>query len=149
MDDTNAPNGGAPAAGHAGKTRTIWRRGLAVAAALFGLLTIMSGGRVLFGPEAARIAAGDYMPFVVWFNFLAGFAYVAAAWGIWQGRRWACALAAGIATATLVVFAIFGVKALTGTPFEMRTVGAMTLRSGFWLVAAFLICRSRPPATSI
>ena len=126
-----------------------WMRGLAVAAGLFGLLTVFSGGRVLFGPEEARIAAGHYVPLVLWFNFFAGFAYVVAAWGIWQGRRWACALAAGIAAATLAVFAIFGLMAATGTPFEMRTVGAMTLRGGFWLVAAFLVCRSRRPATNI
>ena len=114
---------------------------LALVAGLFGLLTLVSGGRVLFGPEEARIAAGGYMPFVVWFNFLAGFAYVLAALAMWQGKRWACALAAGIAAATIVVFAIFGFKALAGTPFEMRTVGAMTLRSGFWLVAAYFVCR--------
>jgi len=116
---------------------------LAVAAGLFGLLTLISGGRVLFGPEEARIAAGAYMPFVVWFNFLAGFAYIVAAWAMWQGRPWACALAGGIAAATVVVFAIFGFKAMTGTPFEMRTVGAMTLRSGFWLIAALVLCTWR------
>ena len=125
------------------------RRVLAVLAGLFGLLTLFSGGRVLFGPEEARIAAGNYVPLVLWFNFLAGFAYVAAAWGIWRGRRWACLLATGIAVATFAVFAIFGLMVSTGTPFEMRTVGALTLRGGFWLVAAFLVCRSRRPATSI
>lgn len=30
------------------------------------------GGQVPFGGGAARVAAGDYSPFVVWFNFLAG-----------------------------------------------------------------------------
>ncbi len=108
---------------------------------LFGLLTILSGGRVLLGPEEARLAAGHYVPLVLWFNFLAGFAYIAAAWGIWWGRRWACPLATGIAVTTLAVFAIFGLMVATGTPFEMRTVGAMTLRSGFWFLAAFLVCR--------
>ena len=116
---------------------------MAVFAILFGLLTIFSGGRVLFGPEEARLAAGHYVPLVLWFNFLAGFAYLVAAWGIWQGGRWACPMAAGITVATLTVFAIFGLMVATGTPFEMRTVGAMTLRSGFWLLAAFLVCRRR------
>jgi len=118
-----------------------WMRVLAGAAALFGLLTLVSGGKVIFGPEEARIAAGAYMPFVVWFNFLAGFAYLLAAWAMWRGRPWSCALSAGIAAATLVVYAIFGFKAMTGTPFEMRTVGAMALRSGFWLAAAYALCK--------
>ena len=119
----------------------LWMRVLAGLAGVFGLLTVISGGRVLFGPEEARIAAGAYMPFVVWFNFLAGFAYILTAWAMWRKRRWACALAAGLVAATLVVFAVFGFRALTDTPFEMRTVGAMTLRSGFWLVMAHVLCR--------
>lgn len=42
---------------------------------LFGLLMIRSGGGVQFGGEASD--AGAIVSFVVWFNFLAGFAYVA------------------------------------------------------------------------
>jgi len=139
MSDTK--NDGAAGALDAALRPPFWMRLLALAVGLFGLLTLVSGGRVLFRPEEARVAAGAYMPFVVWFNFLAGFAYVLAALAVWQGRRWACALAAGIATATVVVFAIFGFKVLIGTPFEMRTVGAMTLRSGFWVLGAYFICR--------
>ena len=50
----------------------------------FGLLTIKSGGAILFGNDAARDAAGNYVPFVLWFNFLAGFAYVIAGAGLWR-----------------------------------------------------------------
>ncbi len=32
---------------------------------------------------AARVAAGNFVPFVVWFNFLAGFVYVAAGVELW------------------------------------------------------------------
>lgn len=61
----------------------------AVTAVVFGLLTIASGGRTLFGGEAARQAAGVYVSFVSWFNFVAGFAYVMAGGGLWARRRWA------------------------------------------------------------
>jgi hypothetical protein len=47
-------------------------KSLAVMAVLFGLLTVFSGGRTLFGGEAARLAAGAIVPFVLWFNFVAG-----------------------------------------------------------------------------
>jgi len=46
-------------------------------AILFGLLSILSSGRALFGNEAARAAVEDAAPFVLWVNFIAGFAYVA------------------------------------------------------------------------
>ena len=47
-------------------------------AIVFGIMTIKSGGAVLFTDGEARLAAGDYVSFVLWFNFLAGFLYVVA-----------------------------------------------------------------------
>ncbi len=116
-------------------------RAIAVVAIAFGLLTIVSGGLTLFGGEAARRSAGAYVPFVLWFNFAAGFAYVAAGAGLWLARRWAAWLAAAIAAATLLVFAAFGVHVMTGGAYEMRTVAAMTLRSAVWLAIAWLAQR--------
>ena len=105
---------------------------VAVVALVFGLATIASGGQVLFGGEDARRAAGNYLPFVVWFNFLAGFAYVAAAAGLAAQKAWAARLALFIAVATAAAFIVFGLFVLSGTPFEMRTVAAMTLRTALW-----------------
>lgn len=115
--------------------------GIAAVAFVFGLTSIISGGRVLFGDQAERVAAGHYMPFVVWFNFLAGFAYVAAAAGLARGRPWAASLSFGIAAATAVAFVYFGLFVLIGAPFEMRTVGAMTLRTAFWAGIAWFAGR--------
>ncbi len=109
-----------------------WPLPVALAAGAFGLATVASGGRVLFGPEAARAGAGHYVPFVLWFNFLAGFAYLIAALGIARRRRWAAPLSLGIAVATGLVFAALGVHVAIGGAFETRTVAAMTLRTAFW-----------------
>ena len=109
-------------------------RAAAVVAVLFGLMTIREGGAVLFFDGAARQAAGDYVPFVLWFNFAAGFAYVVAGVGLWFRRQWAAGAALGIAVATLIVFAAFGWHVGSGGAFETRTVVAMTLRSTIWLV---------------
>ncbi len=119
-------------------------RGVALAAGAFGLLTIWAGGSTLFGGAAARQSAGAYVPFVLWFNFLAGFAYVTAAAGLWRPQRWAVALAMTIAAATLVVFAAFGVHVLRGGAFEPRTVAAMMLRSVAWLAIAWVAARRLP-----
>ncbi|MDO5706569.1 MAG: hypothetical protein Q4G49_16085, partial [Paracoccus sp. (in: a-proteobacteria)] len=84
---------------------------------------------------------GAVVGFVLWFNFLAGFAYIAAGIGLWRGARWAPALSVAILIATLVVFAAFGWHVLSGRPFEARTVAAMTLRSLVWAVIAVVASR--------
>lgn len=112
----------------------------AVVAVLFGAATVWSGGNVLFGSGAK--AAGNYVPFIVWFNFLAGFAYIAAGVGIWRGRTWAAALAAALAVLTALAFAAFGAYVAMGGAFEMRTVAAMTLRTVLWAAIAALLMRT-------
>ncbi|MBK8457913.1 MAG: hypothetical protein IPL47_13045 [Phyllobacteriaceae bacterium] len=108
--------------------RPKWASPVAVAAGMFALLTLMSGGRALFGGPEAVAAVGDAVPFVLWFNFLAGFAYLAAAAGLYRWRKWAIPAAWAIGGMTLLVFVAFGVAVALGTPFEPRTIGAMIHR---------------------
>lgn len=122
--------------GETGKQGLAWLAALAALA--FGVLTLKAGGGVLFGPEAAREAAGAYVPFVVWFNFGAGFLYLAGAAGLFLRARWAPWLALAIALATLVVYAAFGAHILAGGAFEARTVAAMAVRTAFWLAVAWV-----------
>jgi len=102
----------------------------------FGLLTIKEGGTILFGDEAARSAAGNYVPFVLWFNFVAGFAYVVAGAGLWMQQRWGALLAIAIAVATALTFAAFGAHVYSGGAYEPRTVVAMSLRTLVWAAIA-------------
>lgn len=111
---------------------------------LFGLLTISAGGRALFGSAEARAAVGDAVPFVLWFNFLAGFAYVAAGLGLFWGRRWAARLAIAIFAATILVTLAFGAHLALGGAYEMRTVGAMSLRTIVWGIIAAVAVRYTP-----
>ena len=82
--------------------RSPWIWAISFVAISFGLLTIRAGDTVLFGSAAARSAAGHYVPFVLWFNFLAGFAYVIAGVGLWLERRWAAWLAIACMAVVLV-----------------------------------------------
>ena len=129
------------------KRRRALLRVLGVVGILFGLMTLREGGAVLFVDGAAREAAGDYVPFVLWFNFLAGFVYIAAGLGLWLGQAWGTRVALGIAVATFLVFGALGVYIASGGAFETRTVVAMTLRSTIWLIISFvawrLLVRSR------
>ena len=110
---------------------------MASIAVLFGVLTLKSGGEVLFFDGPGRAAAGNYVPFVLWFNFIAGFAYIAAGVGLYLWRGWAVTLSLVIAAATLLVSAAFSFHVLSSGAYEMRTVGAMALRSVVWLAIAF------------
>lgn len=116
-------------------------RAMAVAAVGFGLLTIKEGGTVLFGGEAAQASAGNYVPFVLWFNFLAGFAYIIAGAGLWLRHRRAAWLAVVIATTTALAFAAFGAHVYAGGAYEMRTVAAMSMRTLVWVTIAAIAWR--------
>ena len=117
--------------------RPRWIGVVALFAVLFGLATLREGGAVLFVDGGARRAAGDYVPFVLAFNFLAGFLYIAAGVGLLAGKRWAVSLSFAIAALTLAVFAALGVHILGGGAYELRTVVAMALRTGFWWAVAW------------
>jgi len=110
-------------------------------AAVFGLLTIKSGGSVLFIDGTFREEAGNYVPFVVWFNFLVGFVYLIAGGGLWRQKHWAVWVSIFIAVATLVVFAIFGIHILKGGVYEIRTIAAMSFRTIVWALIAIFAYR--------
>lgn len=130
------------------QTIEIWLSIAAVVAVLFGLLTIWEGGSVVFPGDAESDAENNYVPFVVWFNFVAGFAYVAAGFGLWFRRAWARRLAFIIFAATLLVFGAFGVHIITGGAYEIRTVIAMTLRATVWGGIASLAFRAAAKRSS-
>lgn len=120
-------------------TTPVWQKAIAVFALLFGAITLFKSGSVLFGPQSAQDAVGNFVPFVVQFNFVAGFFYVLAAVGIWLGRGWAYGLSAVIALATLITAFVFWRHVNAGGAYEMQTVGALAIRSGFWVVITFVL----------
>lgn len=124
--------------------RPFWLGAIALFAILFGLLTLSSGGAVLFD-AAARQAAGNYVSFVLWFNFLAGFVYIIAGAGLWWRQRWAVWLSFLIAGLTLLVLAIFGLYVVTGGSYELRTLAALILRTVVWLVISAVFYQQLNP----
>lgn len=109
---------------------------LAIMAIAFGAVTVYSGGQALFGGAEARAAVGNAVPFVLWFNFLAGFVYVLAGGGLLRQRLWALYAALLLASTTALTAAAFGVHILSGGAFEMRTIGALAIRLLFWIVVS-------------
>ena len=105
----------------------------AIVALAFGALTVLSGGRALFGSAEAQAAVGNAVPFVLWFNFLAGFAYIVAGIGLYLRHAPAVWISIGIFASTALVALALAVHMMQGGAFEMRTVGAMILRTGVWV----------------
>lgn len=99
----------------------------------FGVMTIKSGGFALFGGVEGKEFAGQYVPFVLWFNFIAGFFYVISGVGIILKTKWALKLSIALAALTLFVFLGFGIHIFLGNSYEARTVGAMSIRAIFWI----------------
>ena len=118
------------------RKRPVWLMLAAAIAVIFGVMTIKSGASVLFIDGEARVAAGSYVDFVLWFNFCAGFFYVVTGIGIWLEKTWATAAATALAVLTFLVFVAFGVHILTGGEYEQRTVVAMSIRTSVWFAIA-------------
>jgi energy-coupling factor transporter ATP-binding protein EcfA2 len=105
-------------------------------------LTVVSGGRAIFG----GVDMGAVVPFVLWFNFGGGFAYLLAGIGLWRGTAWAPMLAhrnrrgdgAGLRRLPLA-------RPDAAAPGRARTMGAMILRTGIWTAIATVAAKIRWP----
>jgi hypothetical protein len=102
----------------------------------FGTMTIKSGGFALFGGEEGKDFAGKFVPFVLWFNFIAGFFYVITGIGIILKTKWSLKLSLALVAMTLLVFFAFGIHIFLGNSYEIRTVGAMATRVIFWIIVS-------------
>jgi hypothetical protein len=115
---------------------------VAIAAIVFGVVTVSTGGRALFGSLESRADFGNVVPFVLWFNFLAGFVYIVAGAGILLCRRWGVYTSLFVAVSTILVFVAFGVHVICGGAFERRTIGALIIRSIFWVAVTIVSIRA-------
>jgi len=115
-----------------------------IAAILFGIATVVSGGNAIIGLHGILESSEKIVPFVLYFNFLAGFTYIIIGIGLILRTRWAPASAVSVAVATVIVFAGFGVWIFQGGAYEMRTLVAMSLRTTFWCIVSIvaLVARS-------
>lgn len=115
---------------------------------VFGLMTLKSGGSVLFLGGAAREAAGSYVPFVLWFNFLAGFAYIGVGGLLLTQNRLGAPLGFVIAGSSILILGGLGLHIAMGGQYENRTVYAMVFRIIFWVSVsgAMLVVKRKFPA---
>lgn len=124
------------------KSRPFWLKATAILAVLFGAITLFKAGSILYGAPSAREAVGDYVPFVVQFNFVAGAFYIIAGIGIYLKQGWAGVVSALIAGATILTAAAFALHIFAGGKYEMQTIGALAIRTAFWVTITLIMWRT-------
>lgn len=120
----------------------LWLKALSGFAILFGCMTLLEGGKVLF-PETGRIGAGNIVPFVLWFNWIAGFFYIIAGVGLFRMKSCAKKLSSVIAVGSLLVLIALIVHIQSGGLYEMRTIFAMSFRTLVWISIATVTWKSK------
>lgn len=109
-------------------------------------MTLKEGGSVVFNIGNARVVNGNFVPFVVWFNFLSGFIYLLASWGLYKRKEWTKKLGISMIILILCVFIFFVIHIASGGLYEKRTVYAMIFRTLTWMfitLTAFKITQDK------
>ena len=100
-------------------------------------------GDVLFVSEQARIAAGNYVPFVLWANFIGGFLYITAGLLLLLNATQALRISVLIAAYTIAVMIALVVHIALGRAYEIRTLAAMGFRTIFWVTISLILLRTK------
>jgi hypothetical protein len=108
---------------------------VAVVAVVFGLVTMLAGGRVLFGVSDPGYVV--FRPLLV-YNSLMGGVYTVVGAGVWRAARWARRGAWMIAALNFVALVATVIGHFLGSSIAIDSVRAMTFRSVVWLVLAFV-----------
>lgn len=108
---------------------------------LFGAVTVFMSSSVLFDWFEIRAKEGNYVPGIVWANFVCGILYLVAAYGIFRQQIWArFPLTIALITLILAYIGLF-IHINNGGLYETKTVGAMAFRIG--VTAIFLFITSK------
>jgi hypothetical protein len=106
------------------------QRVLALVAALFGLVTIVAGARVLAGSDPGYIV---FRPLLI-YNTAMGIAYVATGIIAWRSLDLGKYAAATIFVLNFLVLAAIGFLYTTGSAVAIDSLRAMTFRTVVWFV---------------
>ena len=109
---------------------------VAVSLLLFALLTLFLSASVIFDLFGIRAKEGNYVPLVVWANFISSILYLVAAYGLLKMKKWPVWLL--VISAVILVAAFIGLKIhiSEGGLYEAKTVNAMIFRIGLTILLA-------------
>lgn len=113
--------------------------GIATALSAFALLTLFLSSSVLFDWFGIRAKEGNYVPFIVWANFICSIFYFMAVYGFLKFEKWT--LMVLIVSILILIIALIGLyfHINAGGLYEIKTIGAMFFRIGITLVFTIVI----------
>lgn len=96
--------------------------------ALFGIVTFFLSTSILLDLFDIRAKEGNYVPFIVWANFICSILYLVSVYGFIKNESWTTTL---LGASTLLLVVAFGgllYYIRSGGIYEVKTVGAMIFR---------------------
>ncbi len=70
------------------KTKKIINTVSAIVLAVFALLTLFLSSSVIFDWFGIRAKEGNYVPFIIWTNFICSILYLIAVYGFFKRTKW-------------------------------------------------------------
>lgn len=108
----------------------------------FGLLTLFLSSSVIFDLFGIREKEGNYVPFIVWANFISSILYLVAAVA-WIKKMKVTSTLLGISTAILALgFIGLLIHVNAGRLHETKTIGAMVFRTVLTLIFTIISYKS-------
>ncbi len=113
----------------------------AILLTLFALITLFMSGSVIFDLFGIREKEGNYVLFIVIANFISGFIYLIAAYGLFFGRTWTTRLLVFATSILTISFVGLIWHISSGGIYEQQTLKAMLFRIAITAVFAGLSWR--------
>jgi uncharacterized membrane protein (DUF2068 family) len=105
---------------------------------LFGAVTLFMSSSVLFDWFGIRAKEGNYVPGIVWANFVCAMLYLISAYGIFKNKTWAKFPLVISLIILILAYLILFIHINNGGLYETKTVGAMAFRIGVTAIFLFL-----------
>lgn len=103
---------------------------------LFALVTLFMSASVIFDLFGIREKEGDFVLFVVIANFIAGFLYLLASYGLFTEKKWTTRLLILITAILAIAFIALLIHVNAGGTYEQKTIKAMIFRISITAVFA-------------
>lgn len=111
---------------------------LAIILLAFGLLTLFLSGSVIFDLFGIREMEGNYVPFIVWANFVSSIIYLFAVYGLIKSKKWTFFVLGASFLILFFSFIALQVYIDGGGIYEEKTVKAMIFRSSVTAIFALI-----------